>query len=143
MWEVVYPSSRAVELGVEDDEEEKCIFQSNFSAPVVRMSNDLQHGGSNKVSCKLLVLAFERISTTFIEAHFINNESQIVGLVSTGNTKEICANSLRQTASSDRTCFIHSAMGSNEVLFCQCKVDVSAEACHNWAKEVCIYIIIV
>ena len=142
MWEVVYPSSRTVELGAEDEEEEKCVFQSNFSTPVVRMSNDLQHGSSNKVSCKMLVLAFERISTTFIEAHFINNESQIAGLVSTGNTKKSYANSLRQTASSDRTCFIHSAMDSNEVLFCQCKVDVSAEACHNWAKEVCICIMI-
>lgn len=141
MWEVVYPSSRAVELGEEDDEEEKCVFHSNFSTPVVRMSNDLQHGlhgGSNKVSCKMLVLAFERISTTFIEAHFINNESQIVGLVSSGNTKESCANSLRQTASSDKTCFINSAIDSNDVLFCQCKVDVSAETCHNWANEVCI-----
>ena len=139
MWEVVYPTSRAVELDAEDDEEEKCMVQSNFTTPIVRLSHELQSDGKT-VSCKLLVLAFERISTTFIEAHFLNNESQIVGLVSSGNIKEGCTvtNSLRQTASSDKTCFMHSADGSHEVLFCQCKIDVPPEACHNWANEVCI-----
>lgn len=137
MWEVVYPTSRAVELDAEDDEEEKCMVQSNFTTPIVRLSHELQSDGKT-VSCKLLVLAFERISTTFIEAHFLNNESQIVGLVSSGNIKEGCTvtNSLRQTASSDKTCFMHSADGSHEVLFCQCKIDVPPEACHNWANEV-------
>ena len=139
MWEVVYPTSRAVELGAEDDEEEKCIFQNHFTTPIVRMSNELQNKDKT-VFCKLLVLAFDRIPTTFIEAHFINNESQIVGLVSSGNIKEgdVVANSLQQTAISDKTCFIHSANGSNEVLFCQSKVDVPTEACHNWANEVSI-----
>jgi hypothetical protein len=33
---------------------------------------------------------------------------------------------------------MHSADGSHEVLFCQCKIDVPPEACHNWANEVCI-----
>jgi hypothetical protein len=139
MWEVVYPTSRAVELGAEDDEEEKCVFQNTFTTPVVRLCNELQ-SEDKTVSCKLLVLAFDRIPTTFIEAHFINNKSQIVGVVSSANIKDGCSvtNSLRQTGRSDKTCFIHSTFGSNEVLFCQCKVDVSAESCHNWANEVCI-----
>ena len=137
MWEVVYPTSRAVELGAEDDEEDKCLVQSNISPPVVCISNDLKNSGKT-VKCKLLVMAFERIPTTFIEANFINSESQIVGLVSSGNLKEGCIvmNSLRQTNISDKTCFIHSAIGLKEVLFCQCKVDISAEACHSWANEV-------
>ena len=137
MWEVVYPTSRAVELGVEDVEEEKCLFKDSFTTSVVRLSNELQSEGET-VSCKLLVLAFDRIPTTFIEAHFINNKSQIVGVVSSANVKERCpvSNSLRQTARSDKTCFIHSTHGSNEVLFLQCKVDVSVDSCHNWANEV-------
>lgn len=134
MWEVVYPTSRAVELDAEDDEEQQCLFESSFINPVVRLSNELQNA-SKPVSCELLVFALERISTAFVEAHFICGKNATVGLVSGGKLKQSCniANSLRQTASSDKTCFIY---GSKDVLFCQCKVEVSADACHNWAKEV-------
>ncbi|XP_028411457.1 proteasome assembly chaperone 1-like [Dendronephthya gigantea] len=135
MWEVVDPSSRAVELGAEDEEEEKCVCQSKSSKPVLRLSNEVQDC-DKKVSCQLLVLAFERIPTSFIQAHFMNSDTRIVGVVSSGKERCHVNNSLLQTASSDKTCFIHSTTGPNKVLFCQCKVDILPEACHNWANEV-------
>lgn len=141
MWEVVYPTSRAVELGEEDEEEDRQMFGSRSASPVVRLSRCLKtKENSSTVSCKLLVLAFGRIATTFVEAHFLNSDSMIVGVVACGK-KEKDLNSLLQTAPSDKTCFIYSSISaqesrSSEVLFCQSKVEYPAECCHDWAKEI-------
>lgn len=146
MWEVVYPTSRAVELDEEDDEDYKHDFDSHLAAPVVRLSRCSTHKSANEKhnstnACKLLVFAFGPIATTFIEAHFFDLDTQIVGLVS-GAKKEKDFNSLLQTTRSDKTCFIHLSniaekeASPNEVLFCQSKVECPAAGCHNWAKEV-------
>ena len=141
MWEVVYPTSRAVELDEEDEEEDRYVFDSHLTSPVVRLSRFLEtKEGSSPFACKLFVIAFGRIATTFIEAHFLNADTQIVGLVA-GGKKERDLNTLLQTGSSDKTCFIHSSIATigsrqTEVLFCQSKVEYPAECSHGWAKEV-------
>ena len=135
MWEVVYPHSRAVDLDTEDDE---FTDQKNRSSrPIVHLSRKFQNDSS--LSCALLVMAFDRIPTTFIEANFINKDSDIVGVVSSGVCKdEIIWNSLKQTSNLDKTCFIYSATNNREILLCQCKVKVSEEISHDWVKEVSI-----
>ena len=145
MWEVVYPTSRAVELDEEDEEEDKHVFDDHLVTPLVRLSRSCLLNSFTKdkhftASCKLLVFAFGRVATTFVEAHFLNSDTPIVGLVS-GGKKETELNSLSQTSPSDKTCFIHSSIcekgGSRkEVLFCQSKIEYPAKCCHDWAKEV-------
>ena len=141
MCEIVYPTSRAVELDEDDEEERTTSFVSPVTPPIVRLSPTLHTTFSRQegVSCKLLLVAFGRIATTFIEGYFLHSDTQIVGVV-IGGKKEKDVNSVLQTEPSDKTCFIHSSgthgKNPNEVLFCQSKVDYPAVNCHDWPKEI-------
>lgn len=138
VWEVRFPSSRAVYD--EDDEEDEEISTSeddsnnlNFHwAPHLKRDQN-----SSPTECPLMVLAIGEVATTFVEAHYLSAGSEIVACLTSKKGNEVEFEKLCNKFKSDDTCCLHRLKTNHDdSVFLQCGTPVPQEKAFHWTEKV-------
>ena len=140
VWEVKFPSSRAV-YDDEDDEEEDPSMLEEYSKAIAFHWAPHIVGSSQTPSlsaCPLLVLAVGEVATTFLEAHFLTAGSEIVACITSKKDSDINFENLCSTTKSADGSFLYqlTSTGHDESVFCQCRNPVPQEKAFHWTEKV-------
>lgn len=139
VWELRLPSSRAVD---EDDDEEDEITEEREQeiSPLIlwspKITESLKGCQEKVVKCSTLVLGFDKVASTFLEAHFLcGNNSEIIGVVSRkGNEKDFSA--IVNSKNVEKVSFLYHLKKNQDVVFCRCPSHVEENVSFLWSKKV-------
>lgn len=139
IWELRLPSSRAVD---EDDDEEDEITEEKEQeiSPVIlwspKITEKLKGCREKVVNCSTLVLGFEKVASTFLEANFLcGNNSEVIGVVSQkDNQKDLSA--IVKSKNVEKVSFLYYLKKNEDVIFCQCSSHVEENVSFLWSKKV-------
>lgn len=140
VWEVRFPSSRAVYD--EDDEEDEETSTSeddsrnlNFHwAPHLKIDQE-----SPVTECPLMVLAVGEVATTFVEAHYLSAGSEVVACLTSKRGNELEFEKQCNKFKSGDTCFLYRlTTNHDDSVFFQCRTPVPQEKAFHWTEKVCM-----
>ena len=140
VWEVRFPSSRAVYDEDDEEEEEPSALEDHsrtlhFSwAPhIVKIDKK-----PTPTECPLLVLAIGEVATTFVEAHYLSAGSEIVACLTSRKENELNFQKLRSMSKSSDTCCLHRLTTTHDdsAVLCQCRTPVPQDKTFHWTEKV-------
>lgn len=135
VWEVKFPSSRAV-YDEDDEEDEEHSSEDDLRSLHFHRAPHLDQKPS-PTECPLLVLAIGEVATTFVEAHFLSAGSEIVACITSKKTNEVDFEKLCSTYKSADTCCLHRLTTSqDDSVLCQCRTTVPQEKAFHWTEKV-------
>eukprot|EP00794_Sanderia_malayensis_P000158 gene158-770_t len=145
LWDSYDAFNRALEFEEEQDEqllEETCKKEDEFviriSPKVRNLSADAgKFADKQPLSVSKLIICTDLISAGFMDACYLGEDSQKIGLVCGGQTaldKEESTVTLKSFK--DKTCFIYSLGDGNDVLVCQSKTPIKSEHMFDWVEKV-------
>ena len=137
VWEVRFPSSRAV-YDDDDEDEETCTSEDdsrNFHfhwAPHLKRDQK-----SSPTESPLMVLAIGEVATTFVEAHFLSAGSEILACLTSKKGSELEFDKLCNKFKSGDTCCLHRlTTNHDDSVFFQCRTPVRQEKAFHWTEKV-------
>lgn len=139
VWEVRFPSSRAV-YDEDDEEDEETSTSEDDSrnlhfhwAPHLVKSDQK----SSPTECPLMVLAIGEVATTFVEAHYLSAGSEIVACLTSKKGNEPKFEKLCTKFKSGDTCCLHRlTTNHDDSVFFQCRTPVPQEKAFHWTEKV-------
>lgn len=138
VWEVRFPSSRAV-YDEEDEEDEETSTSEDDSRNLnfYWAPNPKGDQKSSLTECPLMVLAIGEVATTFVEAHYLSAGSEIVACLTSKKGKEIEFEKLCNKFKSGDTCCLHQLpTNHDDSVFLQCRTPVAQEKAFHWTEKV-------
>jgi hypothetical protein len=139
LWELKFPSSRAVD---EDEEEEDEITaeKEQQTSPLVlwsqKITESLKNSSENVVECSTLVVGFDKVATTFLKAHFLCGEnSEVIGVISGKNSHKNFIAVVNST-NTENISFLHRLNKNQDLIVCQCQSHVDEKIAFLWSKKV-------
>ena len=140
VWEVKFPSSRAVyDEDDEEDNEESSALEEYSKALTFHWAPKLAESSQapSPRKCPLLVLALGEVATTFLEAHFLSAGNKIVACITSKKEKETNFEKLCSASKSpDASCLYRLTSGHDESVICQCGTPVPQEKAFHWTEKV-------
>ena len=139
VWEVRFPSSRAVYDDEDEDDEESSTLEDHSRNLQFHWTPHLVKGDQKlpPTECPLLVLAIGEVATTFVEAHFLSAGSEIVACLTSKKENEVHFEKLCSLSKSGDTCCLHRLTTSHDdSVFCQCRTPVNQEKAFHWTEKV-------
>ncbi|KAJ7363691.1 Proteasome assembly chaperone 1 [Desmophyllum pertusum] len=134
VWEIKFPSSRAV-YDEDDEEDEEHSSEDDLRSLHFHRAPHLDQKPS-PTECPLLVLAIGEVATTFVEAHFLSAGSEIVACITSKKTNEVDFEKLCSTYKSADTCCLHRLTTSqDDSVLCQCRTTVPQEKAFHWTEK--------
>ena len=138
VWEVRFPSSRAV-YDEDDEEDEETSTSEDHSknldfhwAPHLKRDQN-----SSPTECALMVLAIGEVATTFVEAHYLSAGSEIVACLTSKKGHELDFEKLCNKFKSGDTCCLHRLKTNrDDSVFFQCRMPVPQEKAFHWTEKV-------
>ncbi|XP_031553110.1 proteasome assembly chaperone 1-like [Actinia tenebrosa] len=139
VWELRFPSSRAVD---EDDDEEDEITEEKERqiSPLIlwspKITESLKDCQENVVKCSTLVLGFDKVASTFLEAHFLcGSNSEIIGAVSRKDNEKDFSSVVKST-NVEKVSFLYRLKKNDDVIFCKCPSHVEENVAFLWSRKV-------
>ena len=139
VWEVKFPSSRAVYD--EDDEEdnegssalEEYSKKLSFLWAATKNSQELIAR-----ECPLLIVGLGEVATTFLEAHFLSTGSKIVACITTEEETGVNFEKLSSASRSPESVCLYQLTTSDQdnSIICQCSTPVPEEKAFHWTEKV-------
>lgn len=138
VWEVKFPSSRAV-YDEEDDEEEELSTLENESESAEFHWRPWDVDQKPLPShCSLLVLAIGEVAATFVEAHYLSAGSEIVAYISSKKSDEIDFKKFCSPLKSGETSCLYRLTTQHDddsAVLCQCPTPVPQEKAFHWTEK--------
>ncbi|XP_068698409.1 proteasome assembly chaperone 1-like isoform X1 [Montipora foliosa] len=137
VWEVRFPSSRAVYDDDEDEDEDPSILEEYSKSIVFHWAPDVSESFQTSLprECPLLVLAFGEVAATFLEAHLLKAESKILACISPRKENEPNFENLCVVTKSAANSCLYRASGHNEAVICHCRNPVPPERAFHWTEK--------
>lgn len=140
VWEVKFPSSRAVYDEDDEDDEDSSLLEdysksvSFYWAPHVEESPQTP----SPRECRLLVLALGEVATTFLQAHFLTAGSEVVACITSRKDTDTNFEKLSFSSKSADVSVLHrlTTTDLNESAICQCRNPVPQEKAFHWTEKV-------
>ncbi|XP_068755553.1 proteasome assembly chaperone 1-like isoform X2 [Montipora capricornis] len=138
VWEVRFPSSRAVYDDDEVEDEDPSILEEYSKSIVFHWAPDVSESFQTSLprECPLLVLAFGEVAATFLEAHLLKAESKILACISSRKENEPNFENLCAVTKSAANSCLYRASGHNEAVICHCRNPVPPERAFHWTEKV-------
>ena len=139
VWEVKFPSSRAVYDEEEEEDEESFVLEEYSKAFTFQWAPHLVESSQTPSrECPLLVVALGDVATTFIEAHFLAAGNEIMACMTSRKENEINFEKLCSAKKSADTSCLHrlTTSGHEESVLCQCRTPVPQEKAFHWTEKV-------
>ena len=140
VWEVKFPSSRAVYDDEDDEDEDPSMLEEYSKSIAFHWAPHIV--GSSQTSptsgCPLLVLAVGEVATTFLEAHFLTAGNEIVACITSKKDSDTNFETLCSAAKSTDDSFLYqlTTIGHDESVICQCRNPVPQEKAFYWTEKV-------
>lgn len=124
-------------MDLDEDEEEESARQVLLNTVFLRLipdvRADLLKSQSSLLPSSVLLIGEGFTACGFLEAHFLGNDSELIGALFSGSTSSF-ENSLSQTAPADSSCFLYRRRSHPDIIVCLCKVGVPSAQLHSWSK---------
>lgn len=140
VWEVRFPSSRAVYDEDDEEDEEPCTLEDhsgtlNFHWAPHIVKRDQK---PTPTECPLLVLAIGEVATTFVEAHYLSAGSEIVACLTSKKENEVNFEKLCSIPKSSDTCCLYRLTTTHDdsAVLCQCRTPVPQDKAFHWTEKV-------
>lgn len=140
VWEVKFPSSRAVYDDEDDEDEDPSMLEEYSKSIVFHWAPHIV--GSSQTSptsgFPLLVLAVGEVATTFLEAHFLTAGNEVVACITSKKDSDTNFETLCSAAKSADGSFLYqlTTTGHDESVICQCRNPVPQEKAFYWTEKV-------
>ena len=141
VWEVKFPSSRAVYDDDDDEDDDSSILEEYSKSIFFHWAPDIvecSHTPSPR-EYPLLVIAIGEVATTFLEAHVSAEETKVLACLSSKKDTETNFESVCFTtkATGDSPFFRVTASDHKDpVVICHCRRPVSPEKAFYWTEKV-------
>lgn len=143
VWEVKFPSSRAVYDDDDDEDDDSSILEEYSKSIFFHWAPDIvesSHTPSPR-EYPLLVIAIGKVATTFLEAHVSAEETKVLACLSSKKDNETNFESVCFTtkATGDSPFFRVTSTASDHkdpVVICHCRRPVSPEKAFYWTEKV-------
>lgn len=139
VWELKFPSSRAVYDEEDEEDEELSTSENELKISEFHWISRNINQKPSPTHCSLLVLAIGEVGTTFVEAHYLSAGSEIVACISTNKRNEIDFENLSSPSKSDETSRLYrlkTPHDNDSAVLCQCPTPVSQEKAFQWTEKV-------
>ena len=139
VWEVKFPSSRAVYDEEDEEDEELSTSENELKISEFHWISRNINQKPSPSHCSLLVLAIGEVGTTFVEAHYLSAGSEIVACISTNKRNEIDFENFCSPSKSDETSRLYrlkTPHDNDSAVLCQCPTPVSQEKAFQWNEKV-------
>ena len=138
VWEVRFPSSRAVYDEDEEEDEETSTSEDHSRNLDFHWAPHLKRDqNSSPTECALMVLAIGEVATTFVEAHYLSTGSEIVACLTSKKGNELDFGKLCNKFKSGDTCCLHRLKTNHDdSVFFQCRMPVPQEKAFHWTEKV-------
>ena len=140
LWEVNFPSSRAVDFDDDDDEEdterqaEPLFFEWSPS-----MQKEL--GDSSSFNCSLLIVGVDEVASTFLEAHYLTAPNDTVGLLTAIKVEGDFATTAK-SSHVNKGGVLHRLTENPSVVVCLVNGHVPQEKAFSWTEKVRLILVL-
>ena len=137
VWEVQFPSSRAVYDEDDDEDEELSSSEDDSKSSEFHWKPRNVDQKPVPIHCPLLVLAIGEVATTFVEAHYLSAGSEIVACIASKKENEVDFEKLcSPSKSADTSCLYRLTTRHDDSVLCQCRTPVPQEKAFHWTEKV-------
>lgn len=140
IWELNLPSSRAVDLDEEDEDDEVTPEKELEFTPAcfwsTKFAKSLKDTSSNALDCSTLSLSYGKVPSTFLEAHYLSgNNSEVVGVIT--EMKEFHDfESVTGSKHKEKNGLFYRLTDNEKCMILQCQTHVDERKAVFWTKKV-------